>query len=329
VRATFTTTIRRSRTCPARFFRSDTAFFAPLPWQPARESAAAHAERRCDLRGRRPLPYGEVSDQNLHHRRISNPVVVPLTNYGSPRRTCSTPSTGWGIRLRLGISTGQPQPTLVPEREFTAGAPRAYFSPSGITSEVRDAKKKSQPRGSLSARTGSFGCIGQTGGNAVDLRWPQPDPRARFQDCRVGARSENGLDLTLTQATLHIGGVPRPKPTGLGWAGHKLLSHGNLRSGPGDLALDVDLCRPSSAVFPPRPRHYRATGAGRPGVADPWGHHTVPDLVPRGGQETAIRDGNSYPFTAAIRLIEPQSRAVLSPGPIPYLQKRGSSRRFR
>jgi len=212
--------------------------------------------------------HGEVSDQIFTIDASAILIVVPL-RIRPPRRTCSYTSYAGRIRLRLGF----PQPAAADPgpraRVHRWSAPRAVFSPSASTSEVRDAKKKFRPRALCLLRTWGFGAIGRPAATP----WTSvaaAGPATRFQDCVV-VRERQRLDLTLTQATCIMGRVPRPKPTGLGWAATSCISHGTyvaqeLRR------LDVDLCRPSFSRFSTRPTALPSHRRWSPGVADPWGH---------------------------------------------------------
>jgi len=85
-------------------FRSDTAFFAPLPWHLRGKALRATLSAGCDLRGSAPASLRRGQRPNLHHRRISNPVVVHYELRLSSTN-CSTPSTGWANTTTPRIST--------------------------------------------------------------------------------------------------------------------------------------------------------------------------------------------------------------------------------
>jgi iron complex outermembrane recepter protein len=109
---------------PALILRGDLVFFHDLPWTLAHMPVRATVGYGVSYVGRRPLPYGDVSD------------VIFLSD--------ASVGLGWSIwnaRLsgqnifdsmyRLGeynyasdFHKLLPEPTLAPERSFTAGAPR-------------------------------------------------------------------------------------------------------------------------------------------------------------------------------------------------------------
>jgi TonB family protein len=106
--------------------RGDLVFFHDLPWKLANKTVRAVLGYGTSYVGRRPLPYGALSD------------VIYLSD--------ASLGFGWSIfdvrlssqnlfdvKYRLGeynyasnFKTA-PEPTLVPERSFTAGAPRTVF----------------------------------------------------------------------------------------------------------------------------------------------------------------------------------------------------------
>jgi hypothetical protein len=111
---------------PDLVMRGDAAFFHDLPWKIDHKPVRATVAYGVSYVGRRPLPYGDLSD------------IIFL----------SDASVGfgwsiWGLRLfgqnlfdakyRLGEYNyasdfrSLPAPTLAPERSFTAGAPRTVF----------------------------------------------------------------------------------------------------------------------------------------------------------------------------------------------------------
>lgn len=139
VKATFDTTGDCAPYCgllvpyiPDLVLRADAAVFHDLPWRVAHEPIRATLGYGVSYVGRRPLPYGQVSD------------TIFLSD-ASVGLTWSI----WGLRLsgqnlfnlryRLGeynyasyfphpvANEPVPEPTLAPERAFTAGAPRTVF----------------------------------------------------------------------------------------------------------------------------------------------------------------------------------------------------------
>ncbi len=131
VRALFDTTGQCSPYCgllvpyvPDLVLRADAAVFSSLPWQLAHQPIRATLGYGVSYVGRRPLPYGQVSD------------IIAISD-----ASVGLGWTLWNLRLsaqnlfdskyRLGeynyASNFQkllPEPTLAPERLFTAGAPR-------------------------------------------------------------------------------------------------------------------------------------------------------------------------------------------------------------
>ncbi len=111
---------------PDLVLRGDAVLFADLPWRLAHQAVRAVVGYGVSYVGRRPLPYGERSDLYF----LSDASV----------------GLGWGVfdvrlsgqnlldaKYRLGEHNyasnfhTAPEPTLVPERAFTAGAPRTVF----------------------------------------------------------------------------------------------------------------------------------------------------------------------------------------------------------
>jgi TonB family protein len=134
VRALFDTTGACAPYCgllvpyvPDLVLRADAALFHDLPWQLASSPVRATLGYGVSYVGRRPLPYGEVSD------------IIFISD-----ASVGLGWTVWNLRLaaqnlfdakyRLGeynyASNFQrflPEPTLAPERAFTAGAPRTVM----------------------------------------------------------------------------------------------------------------------------------------------------------------------------------------------------------
>jgi hypothetical protein len=127
VKATFDDTHLLVPYIPDLVLRADAALFHDLPWRIANLPIRATAGYGISYVGRRPLPYGESSD------------VIFLSD--------ASVALGWSIwnvrlsalnlfdaRYRLGeynyASNFQkllPEPTLAPERSFTAGAPQTIM----------------------------------------------------------------------------------------------------------------------------------------------------------------------------------------------------------
>jgi hypothetical protein len=138
----------------------------------------------------------------------------------------------------------------------------------------------------------------------VDLPVAAAGPASAISGLPLSCASDNGLDLTLTQATLHIGAVylDQSQPVSGGQATSCYLTGTYVAQETS--ALDVDLLSPELQPF-----STKAHGITEPPalVGQVWLTHgdinTVPDLVPvLSVTGTAIRDGNSYPFTAAITI---------------------------
>jgi TonB family protein len=131
VRATFNDNHEAVAYVPGTVFRSDTAFFAPLPWRPRGRPLRATLAAGVTYVGRRPLPYGEVSDQIF---TIDASAILSWSHYELRLMSTNLLNT----QYRLGEYNypsdfhSQPQPTLVPERAFSAGAPRGMFLTLGI-----------------------------------------------------------------------------------------------------------------------------------------------------------------------------------------------------
>ena len=116
---------------PGTVFRSDTALFAPLPWRPHGVPLRVALSGGVTYVGRRPLPYGQVSDQIL---TVDASAVLSWSRYDL--RLVSTNLLNTQYRLgEFNFASdlhSQPQPSLVPERAFAAGAPRGVFVTFGV-----------------------------------------------------------------------------------------------------------------------------------------------------------------------------------------------------
>jgi TonB family protein len=111
---------------PDVVLRGDLVFFHDLPWKVAHRPVRATLGYGTSYVGRRPLPYGELSDiiylsdASLGFEWSIFAVRLAAQNL-------------FDVKYRLGeynyasnFKTA-PEPTLVPERAFTAGAPRTVF----------------------------------------------------------------------------------------------------------------------------------------------------------------------------------------------------------
>jgi len=131
VKATFNDNHEAVAYVPGAVFRSDTALFAALPWHLRGLPVRVSLNGGVTYVGRRPLPYGETSDQIV---TVDASAMVAWSHY--ELRLLSTNLLD--SKYRLGEYDypsdfrGAAQPTLVPERTFTAGAPRGLFLSLGI-----------------------------------------------------------------------------------------------------------------------------------------------------------------------------------------------------
>ena len=125
---------------PSVVFRSDTALFEELPWQLLGHRARAALGLGANYIGPRALPFGEKSDPvftldasatlNFSHFELGLTVTNLLDsqyhlgeyNFASDFRSARAQPGG-----------ASAQPTLLPERTFIAGAPRAIYGSFAIT----------------------------------------------------------------------------------------------------------------------------------------------------------------------------------------------------
>jgi len=131
VRATFNDNHEAVAYVPSTVFRSDTALRTFLPWRLLGTPVHARLSGGVTFVGQRPLPYGEVSDRIF---TVDASAVLSWSHYELWLSSTNILNT----QYRLGEYDyasdfhSQPQPTLVPGREFAAGAPRAVFVSLGI-----------------------------------------------------------------------------------------------------------------------------------------------------------------------------------------------------
>jgi len=131
VRATFNDNHEAVAYVPSTVFRSDTALRTFLPWRLLGTPVHARLSGGVTFVGRRPLPYGEVSDRIF---TVDASAVLSWSHY----ELWLSSTNIFNTQYRLGEYDyasdfhRQPQPTLVPGREFAAGAPRAVFVRLGI-----------------------------------------------------------------------------------------------------------------------------------------------------------------------------------------------------
>jgi hypothetical protein len=116
---------------PGVVFRSDTALFHALPWRPRGLPIGGSLGVGITYVGARPLPYGQVSGDIF---TIDAAATLAWSHYSIRFAATNLLDT----QYRLGEYNyasdfkSQQQPTLVPERTFTAGAPRGLFATFGI-----------------------------------------------------------------------------------------------------------------------------------------------------------------------------------------------------
>jgi len=132
VRATFDDTHLLVPYVPDLVLRADAAVFHDLPWKIAHKPISATVGYGVSYVGRRPLPYSELSD------------IIFISD--------ASVSLGWSVftlrfsgqnlfdsKYKLGEYNyasdfhSQPQPTLTPERTFTAGAPQMLMFTLAVT----------------------------------------------------------------------------------------------------------------------------------------------------------------------------------------------------
>lgn len=112
--------------------RSDSAVHKELPWKPGGETLTGALAAGITFVGRRALPYGQRSDTiftidgsaSIAWRSFE--IALVATNLLDRRYRLSEFNFASDFR-------GQPQPTLVPARHFTAGAPRGLFLTLTVT----------------------------------------------------------------------------------------------------------------------------------------------------------------------------------------------------
>jgi TonB family protein len=131
VRATFNDDHQAVAYVPGTVLRSDAALFGELPLRPGGSPLRGSLDAGVTFVGQRPLPYGQVSQPIF---TVDASVGLSWTHY--ELRLAATNLLD--RRYRLGEYNqasdfhSQPQPTLVPERAFTAGAPRALLLGIGV-----------------------------------------------------------------------------------------------------------------------------------------------------------------------------------------------------
>jgi TonB family protein len=131
VRATYSDNGSAVAYVPGLVFRSDSALFRNLPWTVLGKPIRTTLSSGITYVGRRPLPYGEVSSTLF---TIDASASAEWANYQLRLHATNLLDT----QYRLGEYNyasdfhSQPQPTLVPDRTFAAGPPRALFLTLGF-----------------------------------------------------------------------------------------------------------------------------------------------------------------------------------------------------
>jgi TonB family protein len=131
VRATFNDDGSAVAYVPGVVFRSDSALFRTLPWTVLGRSIRTTLGAGITYVGRRPLPYGEVSSTIF---TIDASASAEWAGFQLRFAATNLLDT----QYRLGEYNyasdfhSQPQPTLVPDRTFAAGPPRALFLTLGF-----------------------------------------------------------------------------------------------------------------------------------------------------------------------------------------------------
>ncbi len=181
VSATFNDTHEAVAYVPGTVFRSDTALFAPLPWRLAGQPVRTSLSAGITYVGPRPLPYGEVSGDIF---TVDGALTVSWSHY----QVRLSATNVLDNRYRLGEYNyasdfkSRPQPTLVPEREFTAGAPRALFATFRNQPRSFVMAKERSSRLSLAAGVAisclCAGCVGNAGGQSIDFSVAAADCRS-------------------------------------------------------------------------------------------------------------------------------------------------------
>jgi hypothetical protein len=155
----------------------------------------------------------------------------------------------------------------------------------------------------LCTSTGSA-CVGQTGSDAVDFPVAAAGPAGATSGRPLSCPNDTGWDITITQATLHIGAVylNQSQPVSGGQATGCYLTGTYVAQETSP--LEVDLLSPGAQRFP----------ALAHGITDPpaligqvWLTHgdinTIPDRLPiLDVAGTATLAGSAFPFTGAITI---------------------------
>ena len=115
--------LRARISCSAR----DAAFFHDLPWRSTSKPIRATVGYGVSYVGQRPLPYGELSDVIFVSDASAGLGVEHLERAPRGAEPLRLPVQARRVQLRVGLPLRSPEPTLAPERSFTAGAPRTIM----------------------------------------------------------------------------------------------------------------------------------------------------------------------------------------------------------
>jgi len=112
---------------PSTVFRSDTAFFSELPFRILGSKTKGTIGSGITYVGPRPLPYGQRS-QDVFTVDVSASLSWTHYEIGLVATNLLDRRNRIGEYNYASDFHGQAQPTLVPERHFTVGAPRSVFA---------------------------------------------------------------------------------------------------------------------------------------------------------------------------------------------------------
>jgi hypothetical protein len=151
---------------------------------------------------------------------------------------------------------------------------------------------------------GVSGCVGQTGGDAVDFPVAAAGPASAISGQPLSCNSDGSWNITLTQATIHVGAVylDQSQPVSGGQATSCYLTGTYVAQETS--GLDVDLLSPNLQPF-----SAKAHGITNPLalVGQVWLTHgdinTIPDLVPvLQVAGTATQAASVFPFSAVLTI---------------------------
>jgi hypothetical protein len=126
VKATFDDTGLLVPYVPNLVLRGDLALFDDLPWQIAHKPVRATVGYGVSYVGQRPLPYGEVSDVTFLSD-ASLGVAWSIWNVRLAAQNLFNAKYKLGEYNYASDFHSQAEPTLAPERAFTAGAPQTVL----------------------------------------------------------------------------------------------------------------------------------------------------------------------------------------------------------